>query len=79
MHLFYFAIFQKEMSTVIRLYLVCPLNWSSISKVLVIMVCPGSMKMRMCIIIREDTVLGSKYPGIILFLHFVYTGFVGAQ
>ena len=65
------SIFHVNVSAVLRLYLVLSFRGSTICKLLVVEVCPGSMEMSVCIIGREDIVFGSKDTGIIVFLYFI--------
>ena len=71
-----FSIFQMNMSTMERLNLVAAFCGSTIRKLLVVVVCPGSMKVNMCVISGKYIVLGSKNTRIIMLSNFVYTGFM---
>ena len=65
-----------NMSTMERLNLVATFCGSTIRKLLVVVVCPGSMKVNMCVISGKYIVLGSKNTRIIMLSDFVYTGFM---
>ena len=59
-----------------RLNLVATFCGSTIRKLLVVVVCPSSMKVNVCVISGKNIVLSSKNTRIIMLLDFVYTGFM---